>query len=189
MLELTIHWPSEWPAAPAAPGRAPSSYETRASGIRPWGRQLRLKSLHTCRAGELGVEFGRFWSSSANPGKEMRAGGVMKTSAFFAYLGLVLSFAVLQQTTYHKAIAATGVRPSEATARGNGNASLQNACIQQCAQARDNCRTQACVSVGGQPDTAQACSNVPPQRAQELNQKVQGCFDQEKACDKGCPTN
>jgi hypothetical protein len=120
----------------------------------------------------------------------------MKKNTFFVYVGLVLSFAVLQQMTYGKGIAATTVLSSEATAwqdtvwQDGVNASpIQNSCIQQCATTRDNCRTNACVSVGGQPDTAQACRNVPPQRSQELNQKVQKCFDQEKACDKGCPSN
>lgn len=98
-------------------------------------------------------------------------------------LVLVLSFAVLQQMTYSKVKAGTSVCSSAATAaRG------QNSCIQQCAQARDNCRTNACVSVGGHPDTAQACRDVPPERTNEFNQKVQACFDQEKKCDKGCPS-
>lgn len=110
-----------------------------------------------------------------------------KTKAFFVCLGVVLSVAVIQQMTHRKAIAATSVRSSGATAWEVGNASMQNTCIQQCATARDNCRTNACVSVGGQPDTAQGCLNVPPERSQELNQKVQACFDQEKACDRTCP--
>jgi hypothetical protein len=112
----------------------------------------------------------------------------MKKKVFFVCLGLVMSLAVLQQMTYSKGIAATSDPSPEATAWGGGHAN-QNACIQQCATARDNCRTNACTSVGGQPHTAQACDNVPPARTNEFNQKVQACFDQEKNCDKGCPGN
>ncbi len=136
----------------------------------------------SCRGGKLSVELLPFLEFV-----EKEAGGVMKTKAFFVCLGLVLSVAVIQQMTYRKAMAATGVRSSEATAWEYGNASPQNACITQCATIRDNCRTNACTSVGGQSDTAQACRNVPPARVQEFNKSVQACFDQEKKCDAGCP--
>jgi hypothetical protein len=111
----------------------------------------------------------------------------MKKMWFLVTLALVLSIVVLQQMTYSKAAAGYSAGCSSAANARSETPGDCTSCIKQCAQTRDNCRTQACVSVGGQPDTAQACRNVPPERVKEFNQKVQACFDQEKACDKGCP--
>jgi hypothetical protein len=108
---------------------------------------------------------------------------------FLVCIGMVLSFAVPQQKIYSKGIAETSVDYSDPITVRYGNASFQNACIQQCATLRDNCRTNACTSVGGHSNTAQACDNVPPNRTQDLNRFVQACFAQEQKCDAGCPRN
>jgi hypothetical protein len=152
------------------------------------GKQMAF-GLHTCRGGALGVKSLPFSSFKKKiPVTDASRGGVMK-KAFLVCLGLVISFAVLQQMTYSKGMAASNVGSSEATAWEYGSASPQNACITQCATLRDNCRTNACTSVGGQSDTAQACRNVPPARVQDFNRMVQACFDQEKKCDAGCPSH
>jgi hypothetical protein len=98
----------------------------------------------------------------------------MRRDQIVVGLVLVLFMAVLEQISV--------------SARVNAGSPDRASCLSQCATVRDNCRLNACTGHGGQTHTPQACDNLAENQKKPYLDAVTACFDQEKKCDAGCPT-